>query len=163
MESSNGKIRVVVADDSRTALLSICGFLEFTGQFEIVGTANDGLQAINQTASSRPELVLTDLCMPYMTGLEAASQLRKSFPELRILIFTELRGHALREECMRCGADGFVEKSEMPERLMEEVCRLFPRVNDFNASDTVLTARPKMTLREGDQLGEVKWRESDAD
>ena len=101
MESGNGKIRVVVADDSRTALLSICGFLEFTGQFQIVGTANDGLQAINQTESSRPELVLTDLCMPYMTGLEAASQLRKSFPELRILIFTELRGHALREECLR--------------------------------------------------------------
>jgi len=37
MESGNGKIRVVVADDSRTALLSICGFLEFTGQFQIVG------------------------------------------------------------------------------------------------------------------------------
>jgi len=128
MESSDGKIRVVVADDSRTALLSICGFLEFTGQFEIVGTGNDGLQAINQTECFRPELVLVDLCMPQMTGLEAASQLRKSFPELRILIFTELRGHALREECLRCGADGFVGKSEMPERLMEEVCRLFPRV-----------------------------------
>jgi DNA-binding NarL/FixJ family response regulator len=127
MESSDGKIRVVVADDSRTALLSICGYLEFTGLFEIVGTANDGLQAIQQTECFRPELVLADLCMPHMTGLEAASQLRKSFPELRILIFTELRAHALREECLRCGVDGFVEKSQMPERLMEEICRLFPR------------------------------------
>jgi DNA-binding NarL/FixJ family response regulator len=143
MESSGGKIRVVVADDSRTALLSICGFLEFTGQFQIVGTANDGLQAINQTESSRPELVLTDLCMPYMTGLEAASQLRKSFPELRIVIFTELRGHALREECLRCGADGFVEKSEMPERLMEEVCRLFPRV--CGEMEKALRAKPHVT------------------
>ncbi len=143
MESGNGKIRVVVADDSRTALLSICGFLEFTGQFQIVGTANDGLQAINQTESSRPELVLTDLCMPYMTGLEAASQLRKSFPELRILIFTELRGHALREECLRSGADGFVEKSEMPEGLMEEVCRLFPRV--CGEMEKASSAKPHVT------------------
>jgi DNA-binding NarL/FixJ family response regulator len=128
MESSDGKIRVVVADDSRTALRSICGYLEFTGQFEIVGTAKDGLHAIQQTECFRPELVLADLCMPHMTGLEAATQLRKSFPELRILIFTELRGHGVQEECLRCGVDGFVEKSEMPERLMEEVCRLFPRI-----------------------------------
>ena len=93
-----------------------------------MGTANDGLHAIQQTECFRPELVLADLCMPHMTGLEAATQLRKSFPELRILIFTELRGHAVQEECLRCGVDGFVEKSQMPERLMEEVCRLFPRI-----------------------------------
>jgi two-component system nitrate/nitrite response regulator NarL len=128
MKSSDRKIRVVVADDSRTALLSVCGYLEFEGQFDIVATASDGLQVMRQCERFRPELLLTDLCMPHMTGLEAATQLRKSSPELRILIFTELRGPALGEECLRCGADGFVEKSQMPERLMEEVCRLFPRI-----------------------------------
>jgi DNA-binding NarL/FixJ family response regulator len=127
MESSDRKIRVVVADDSQTALLSVCGYLEFEGQFEIVGTASDGLHVMHQTERFRPELVLTDLCMPQMTGLEAATQLRKSFPDLRILIFTELNGPTLREECLRCGADGFVQKSQMPERLMEEVRRLFPK------------------------------------
>jgi DNA-binding NarL/FixJ family response regulator len=126
MEFSDRKIRVVVADDSKTALLSVCGYLEFEGQFEIVGTASDGLQVMRQTERFRPELLLTDLRMPHMTGLEAATQLRKSFPELRILIFTELRGPSMREECLRCGADGFVEKSQMPERLMDEVRRLFP-------------------------------------
>jgi DNA-binding NarL/FixJ family response regulator len=61
-----------------------------------------------------------------MTGLEAAMQLRKSFPGLRILIFTELNGLLLREECLQSGVDGFVEKSQMPEKLMEEIRRLFP-------------------------------------
>jgi len=61
-----------------------------------------------------------------MTGLEAATQLRKSFPELRILIFTELNGLLLREKCLQGGFDGFVEKNQMPEKLMEEVRRLFP-------------------------------------
>lgn len=126
MESSIRKIRVLVADDSRTALRSVCQYLEFEGQFEIVGTAVDGLHLLHQAERLRPELVLTDLSMPQMTGLEAAKVLRKSFPELRILIFTELSGLSLREECLRCGADGFVEKSQMPERLMEEVRRLFP-------------------------------------
>jgi DNA-binding NarL/FixJ family response regulator len=120
------KIRVVVADDSSTALQSVCGYLEFEGQFEIVGTANDGLEILDQAEWFRPELVLADLRMPHMTGLEAAIQLRQSFPELRIVIFSEMRGPTLREQCLRCGADGFVEKSQMPERLIEEVRRLFP-------------------------------------
>jgi DNA-binding NarL/FixJ family response regulator len=128
MKSTDRRIRVVVADDSRTALLSVCGYLEFEGQFDIVATAGDGLQVMDQCERFRPELLLTDLCMPRMTGLEAATQLRKSLPELSILIFTELRGPDIGEECLRCGADGFVEKSQMPERLMEEVCRLFPGI-----------------------------------
>jgi DNA-binding NarL/FixJ family response regulator len=127
MERSNRKIRVVVGDDSRTALRSVCAYLEFERQFEIVGTANDGLTVLQQAERFRPDLLLTDLSMPQMTGLEVARQLRKSFPELRILIFTELNGLSLRAECLRCGADGFVEKSQMPEGLMEEVRRLFPQ------------------------------------
>ena len=117
---------MLVADDSRTALHAVCAYLDFEGQFEIVGTASDGLSVLSQAESLCPDLLLTDLCMPRMTGLEAAMQLRKSFPGLRILIFTELNGLLLREECLQSGVDGFVEKSQMPEKVMEEVRRLFP-------------------------------------
>ena len=126
MEDGTRKIRVVVADDSRTALRAVCAYLDFEGQFEIVGTASDGLSVLQQTESLCPDLVLTDLSMPRMTGLEAAMQLRKSVPGVRVLIFTEMNGLRLREECLQVGVDGFVEKSQMPERLMEEVRRLFP-------------------------------------
>jgi len=61
MAPSKRKIRVVVGDDSRNALLSVCGYLEFEGQFEIVGTATDGVQVIHQAERFRPDLVLTDL------------------------------------------------------------------------------------------------------
>jgi DNA-binding NarL/FixJ family response regulator len=64
--------------------------------------------------------------MPRLSGLEAATELRRLFPEVRIIVITQLSGLSLREECVRCGADGFVEKSQMPEKLMEEVRRLFP-------------------------------------
>ena len=125
MEPRDRKIRVVVADDSRTALRAVCSYLEFEGQFEIVGTAADGLSALHQAERHRPDLVLLDLSMPQMTGLEAATQLRQSFPELSILIFTELNGLSLRAACLQAGANGFVAKSQMPERLMEEVRRIF--------------------------------------
>jgi len=127
MGPGNRRIRVLVADDSRTALLSVCRYLEFEGKFEVLGTAADGLDLLQKAKTLRPDLVLTDLSMPRISGLEATMELRKSFPELRILIFTELNGISLRDECLRCGADGFVEKSHMPEKLMEEVHRLFPR------------------------------------
>lgn len=126
MKPSDRPIRVPVADDSATALACICRYLEFEGLFEIIATASDGLQLVQKTARLRPELVLTDLGMPRLNGLEAATELRRLFPELRIVIVTELSGLSLREECVRCGADGFVEKSQMPEKLMEEVRRLFP-------------------------------------
>jgi len=127
MDASNRCIRVLVADDSPTALLAVCRYLEFEGEFEIVGTATDGLDLLHKSRGFRPDLVLTDLSMPQISGLEATTELRKLFPELRILIFTELNGYSLRDECLRCGADGFVEKSQMPEKLMEEVRKLFPR------------------------------------
>ena len=123
---SNRPIRVVVADDSATALASICQYLEFEGGFEIAGTARDGEQLIAKTRSLVPDLVLSDLSMPRMSGLEAATELRRIFPALRILIITQLSGLSLREECLRWGADGFVEKCHMPEKLIEEVSRLFP-------------------------------------
>jgi DNA-binding NarL/FixJ family response regulator len=127
MDPSDRRIRVLVADDSATALLSVCRYLEFEGGVEVVGTATDGLDLLQKSKGFHPDLVLTDLSMPRISGLEATMQLRKSFPELRILIFSELNGHSLRDECLRCGADGFVEKSQMPEKLMEEVRRLFPK------------------------------------
>lgn len=126
MAPGNPRIRILVADDSRKALLSVCKYLEFEGNFEIVATATDGQQLLRKTQIHRPDLVLTDLSIPRINGLQAAILLRKTFPKLRIIIFTELTGLSLREECLRSGADGFVEKSQMPEKLMEEVRRLFP-------------------------------------
>jgi DNA-binding NarL/FixJ family response regulator len=126
MESSNRRIRVLVADDSPVALRSVCRYLEYAGTFEIVGVARDGQHALSQAARFRPDLVLADLSMPQLNGFEAAMELRRAYPQMRVLIFSELSGLALREECLRSGADGFVEKSQMPEKLMQEVRKLFP-------------------------------------
>lgn len=127
MKPSDRPIRVLVADDSATALACICRYLEYEGLFEIVGTASDGLRLVQKAGRLRPDLVLTDLSMPLLNGLEATAELRRLFPELRIVVITQLTGLSLREECVRRGADAMVEKSQMPEKLMEEVAKLFPR------------------------------------
>jgi DNA-binding NarL/FixJ family response regulator len=118
-------IRVVVADDSPTALRSVCEYLEFAGGFEVVGTASDGLNAIELASARKPDLVLLDLSMPRVNGLEAAEQIRLSSPDLRVIIFSELTGLSIADECRRHGADSFLHKSHLPDRLLPEIERLF--------------------------------------
>jgi len=126
MASTKRRIRVLVADDSPMALRSVCKYLALQEGLDVVGTARDGQHALHQAKRFGPDLVLTDLSMPRMNGLEAAAELRKSFPEMRVLIFSELSGLSIGEECLRSGADGFVQKSQLPEMLMQEVRKLFP-------------------------------------
>ena len=118
-------IRVVVADDSPTALRSVCEYLEFAGGFEVVGTASDGLNAIQLASAHKPDLVLLDLSMPRVNGLEAAEQIRLSSPRLRMIIFSELNGLSIADECRRHGADSFLHKSHLPDHLLPEIERLF--------------------------------------
>jgi DNA-binding NarL/FixJ family response regulator len=120
------RVRVLVADDSPAALRSVCSYLEFEGGFEIVGTASDGLNVVQQVDALQPELVVLDLSMPRMNGLDAAAKLRKSFPGVRLIVFSELEAHSLGDECKRRGADGFVRKSRLPEELLQKVYELFP-------------------------------------
>lgn len=131
MKPGSRPIRVLVADDSAKALACICRYLEFEGWFEIVATASDGLQLVQKAMRLRPELVLADLSMPRLNGFEAATELRRLIPDLRIVIITQLSGLSLRDECLRSGADGLVEKGQMSEKLMEEVRRLFPGNSAF--------------------------------
>ena len=119
------KIRVLVADDSPTALQSVCDYLEFAGGFEIVGTASDGLNAVQLASQHKPDLVLLDLSMPRVNGLEAAKQIHRCTPAMRVIIFTELEGLSLGDECLRHGADSFVSKNQLPEKLLVEIRRLF--------------------------------------
>ncbi len=120
------KIRVLIADDSPTALRSICDYLEFAGTFEIVGTASDGQNAVQLAALYKPDLALLDLSMPRVNGLEATEQIRLTCPDMRVIIFSELNGLSLADECKRRGAHGFVPKSLLPEGLLMEIQRLFP-------------------------------------
>ncbi len=120
------RIRVLIADDSPTALRSVCEYLEFAGGFEVVCTTSDGMNAVQLASRHNPDLALLDLSMPRLNGLEAAKQLRKSFPTLRVIIFSELNGLSLGDECKRHGADSFLAKSEFPDVLLDEIRRLFP-------------------------------------
>jgi DNA-binding NarL/FixJ family response regulator len=123
---NSAPIRVLIADDSPTALRSVCDYLEFAGGFHVVCTASDGVNAVQMASHHQPDLALLDFRMPRLNGLQAAKAMRQSHPDLRVIIYSEINGSTLEQECRSHGADGFIAKSRLPDALLLEIRRLFP-------------------------------------
>jgi len=89
-------------------------------------TASDGMNAVQLVAIHQPDLALLDFRMPRLNGLQAAQELRRAHPSLRVIIYSEIQGTTLEEECRNHGADGYVSKGRLPDGLLHEIRRLFP-------------------------------------
>jgi len=109
--------RVLAVDDSPAFLHTLCSFLEGDPVFEIVATAHSGQEAIGAVKRSSPHVVLMDLQMPGMNGLEATVELHQHFPELPVIILTAHDLPMLREACREHGAYAFVTKGQLSRHL----------------------------------------------
>lgn len=118
-------IRTLVVDDSPVALHSICCFLQIQMDIHIVGTARDGREALRAAQALRPDLVLMDVQMPVMNGIEAASQLIRDLPATRVIMVTVHDCSEVRQACQECGAHGFVAKEHLDEELLPLLQRIF--------------------------------------
>ena len=119
--------RVLVVDDAANLRELLTVLLEAEDDFVVVGTAADGRQAIEQAARLSPELVLLDLAMPVMDGLEALPHLRKVAPKARIVIFSGFEHAELARQALAAGADDFIEKGTSVTRLVDHLRRLRDR------------------------------------
>ncbi len=119
------KLRALVADDAPVMLEAICSVLEFQG-VEVIGRAEDGLRAVTAAAKLNPELVIMDVHMPVLDGLEAAKLLAQYFPAIRIILISGDVSPELGEQCRASGADAFVFKVDFPQEVEPVVRRLFP-------------------------------------
>lgn len=115
--------RILLADNHEGIRRRVRSLLEAAG-FEVCGEAADGLEAVRQATSLMPDLIILNLSMPVMTGMEALPQIAKSAPGAKILVFSVDDGDELRQEVFRRGAHGFVNKSSPPSDLLQEVEKL---------------------------------------
>ncbi len=120
------RIRTLVVDDDPAMLEATCCMLEFQGMVEVVGQARDGLQAIEAASELNPELVIMDVHMPVMDGLQAARLLARHFPEITIVLMSGDQSQEVREQCDASGADAFLFKVDFPRELDSLMRRLFP-------------------------------------
>jgi DNA-binding NarL/FixJ family response regulator len=113
-------IRVVIADDQAISRQGMRMILESAGDIEVVGQAVDGLDAVGQAQRRRPDIVLMDIRMPRMDGLEATRELR-ALEGVEVIVVTTFGLDEYVVEALRAGAVGFLVKDAPPERIIDAV------------------------------------------
>jgi len=103
-------IRVLIADDHAILREGLRALLKTAGDVEVVGEAEDGESAIAEAARLRPDVVLMDVSMPGLGGLEATLQIRKDHPEIRIVVLTQYEDREYLRRFLQAGVAGYLLK-----------------------------------------------------
>jgi DNA-binding NarL/FixJ family response regulator len=103
-------IRVLVVDDFEPLRQSVCATLEKREDLQVVGEASDGLEAVQKAVELKPDLILMDIGLPSLNGIEAARQILKLVPESKRIFFSQESSADVVQEALSFGAHGYVLK-----------------------------------------------------
>jgi YesN/AraC family two-component response regulator len=117
--------------------------------WRVVGTASNGAEGIERAREQRPDLVLLDISMPVMDGIEALPGLREVVPSALIVILTGFPASAARESALRAGADGFLEKDDLVRNLIPRLEAIIAAGNPHARAGTDGRQRPAPAARVG--------------
>lgn len=110
-------ITIVMADDHRILRQGVSRMLEADSDFKILGQAADGLEALKLVTELKPDVLVTDLRMPEMDGVELTRKVKEAFPEIKIVILSMYRESVYVYSALMAGASGFVLKEQDIEDL----------------------------------------------
>lgn len=115
------KIRVLIVDDHAIVRDGLCSLLARRKDIEVVGQAADGKQGIEQSHALLPDVILMDIAMPGMNGLEATKEIRKALPGIRILVLTQYESKEYVLPLLRAGAAGYLAKRARGDELVNAI------------------------------------------
>jgi two-component system, NarL family, response regulator LiaR len=159
-----GKIRILIADDHAVVREGLRTMLNREPDMELVAEATDGVQAVHLASVLKPDVVLLDVVMPRMDGLEAIPEIKKTCPEACIIMLTYFADDEKVFSALRLGAQGFLTKDSSQQELIKAittVCQgegfLSPTLaskvlRDINHSPTIPAAKSPLTEREAEIL-----------
>lgn len=113
--------RIVVADDHEIVRRGLCSLLRNQPDWEVCGEASDGREAVEQALTLKPGVVILDIGMPNLNGLEAARQILKANPQIKILILTLHDSDQVVQDVLNAGASGFLLKTDAARDLVVAV------------------------------------------
>jgi two-component system response regulator NreC len=141
------RIRVLIVDDHAILRQALRQLLEGSNEVEVVGDAGNGREAIAACEKLQPDVVLMDMVMPGLNGLEATRQIRKRFPKTRVLILTGYMEDEQILAALRVGASGYVVKRSDTEELLLGI-QAVHRGNTYFSS----------AISEGDNINQYLWQ-----
>jgi DNA-binding NarL/FixJ family response regulator len=118
---AKSSIRVLVVDDYEPLRHLFVATLGRKPELQVIGELSDGLDAVLRARELQPDLILLDIGLPTLNGIEAARRIREQSPESKILFLSENRSWAIVEEALRTGAGGYVLKSDAGNELLPAV------------------------------------------
>ena len=121
MSAEANPIRILVVDDHTIVRQGVAGLVGGQPDMSIVGQASNGREAIQQFRAHHPDVVVMDLQMPEMNGLDALMAIRDEVPEARIIMLTTYAGDAQVLRAMKAGARGYLLKSALHKELLEAI------------------------------------------
>jgi DNA-binding NarL/FixJ family response regulator len=114
-------MKVIICDDQATVRDGLVMLLKLEPDIDIVGTAEDGAEAVEMVADRRPDLILMDLKMPVMNGVEATRQIMMKYPEVKVLVLTTYADDEWVFDAIQAGASGYLLKDTPREELIRAV------------------------------------------
>ncbi len=117
-------IRALVADDYPSMQQALVACVQSLAGIQVVGTAANGEEALKQSAILKPDLVVADLLMPIMNGFRLFTELRKIYPQIRLVAVSGHYSPAIEHEAISAGADAFVPKNGLPTDLVRVLEKL---------------------------------------
>ena len=121
MASEPHRIRVLLADDHSVMRDGLRLMLEGSGEFEVVGEARDGEEAVKSASQLSPDVVVMDVMMPNKDGVEACREIMESSPDIRVVMLTASTEEEAVIEAVAAGATGYIQKVSGMERLLTTV------------------------------------------
>jgi DNA-binding NarL/FixJ family response regulator len=114
-------ITVVVVDDHRVVRAGLEQLLSTVADFDVVGVASDGAEAMDVIAKHQPDVVLMDLSMPNIDGVAATELLREHYPECKVLVLTSFGDQNLILDALAAGAEGYLFKDSQPDQIIAAI------------------------------------------
>ena len=127
------RITVLLADDHAPVRKALKKILELEADLAVVGEAKNGRQAVTLVEKLRPDLVLMDVTMPLLNGLQATSQILKAFPATRVLMLSAHQDEAYIVESVKSGASGYLIK----QTSTDQIC---PAIREVHKGNTFYSA-----------------------
>jgi len=126
-------VRILLADDHKVVRHGTRALLSTIPEWEIVGEADNGRDAVSLTAELKPDIVILDIAMPELNGLDAARQIKKISPETEVLIFTAQEAEELVHDVFDSGARSYIMKTDAADHLIDAIKALSEHKHFFTS------------------------------